>query len=441
MRPDSLPILASRLLLLVILASSSSFASMPTIISALAHTQVTPSQSVSGLRGRAALDRNQNVQAYIDNMERLLNTTSVTDNQHSTEVSQQLMTRDFAQAARSLELEILRIERQEGVFSDALIEPLIMLGLAWHALEDDRRSSDSFTRAQHITHRHEGVLNLRQIPLVLFRTINLMEGGDWWQAEQLQRTGYRIMRHHFGVSHRRTILSATRLGTWLTLMGRYKPALTMYRRHLIELQQIHGGSHPSMAPLIRNMAITFLHEGLTVDRGITMQEQLVYLHEEYPHEFADNEKYASRMLLADLMMKNARESEAIEHYLEAWRFASDAQKQQQSSQLRIVRGPFRWAPEAGEDQLYFDFRFRVRDDGRPQYIKLMDTNATSGQSVAAIKLFRQSRFLPKISDGSTESVPRAVHRFTIDVDDSISDQLLIPLIDHLDVAMHDSLND
>lgn len=407
-------------------------------VPAVLHGQIRLDNEIE-LKGRSPLDAKQHRDTYRELMGRLIDDydpDSVAIAAGLQRISRnQYEQKDYRLAVETLTQSVAILERQHGLFSETLIEPLVMLGLSQRALGQYQASSDSLTRAQHITHRQEGVLNTRQLPMQFFKALNLMATDEVWDAEQVLRTAYRLSVENHGPTHVESIDAAVMYGSWLTMVGRYKPALSMYRAHLLTLNDAYAEVHPSMGPLIHGMAMTYLHQGDAADRGRDLLRQLVELQQAWPDAFSKAERYTAHTQLASLLIKASQEREARRHVEAAWQYASADQREALSTQVHVERGPFKPIDSNLEPDLYFDFRYRVRADGRPQYVKLLGSNANTRQSSAALKLFRQTRFRPRLHDGKAISVDRSTHRFTVDLSDPVVQELITPLIEEVVSAL------
>ncbi len=73
---------------------------------------------------------------------------------------------DYVAASRAGELAIDLIERNGGVFDPALVEPLVFLAQLEQASGHHPAALERLYRAQHIVHRSDGVMSLRQLPIL-----------------------------------------------------------------------------------------------------------------------------------------------------------------------------------------------------------------------------------------------------------------------------------
>ncbi len=338
----------------------------------------------------------------------------------------------YQRAVESIEKAIPILEHQHGLYHEDLIRPYELLGMAELKRERYQESFRAMTRAQHITHRIDGMMTMRQTPYMFYKALSLWNEDEIWKSARVQEANYRIHHHNFGLTDARSIQSARQYGSLLTMIGYFKPALSMYRRHLLAIESEQGPDHPSMVPLLKGQAMTFLYKGYDGGRSISSLKRIIEIQDKHPDSFSHAERYESLMDLAGLYMRWRSERRAVIHYRRAWEFADPEQRRQLSGQLTVVGGPFRYIPEQESidpgKATYFDLRLDIKADGRARYIKMVDTNATVDQAYSVKSLFRSVRFQPWMVDGVPTDRERQVYRFVIDFTDRTQHELIDPFM-------------
>ncbi len=313
------------------------------------------------------------------------------------------LNRQPLKAVTQLRMAIPPLEQELGIFSHQLVEPLGYLGLSQQQLEQHEAAADTLTRAQHITHRAFGTLNETQIPLVYSKADSLQAQGEWWQAEQLQRTVYRLHKHNFGIDAPETLGALNQLGTWLTRAGRTNSALSLYRTGLKDLKDSNGNDTPAMAPLLEGMARAFLFSNTARGRSLNLLLRVQKLTLQHPDHFGPADRLMANLQLADSLMLFSLERDAMPHYLEAWNTVQNstglsAWERNQFADRRLVSGPFEELSEQqAQTRVHFHFSFDLRKDGRPSNVKLINTTASPTLALPTLATFRAVRFRPKFS--------------------------------------------
>ena len=355
------------------------------------------------------------------------------------EVGKQYIARkSWQQAVETFEVAVRLIGQDEGIYSEELIEPLSYIGFAEYNRARFTESSDAMSRAQHITHRLEGMLNTTQLPFIYYKALNLLRSRDVWESIQVQRAAYKINRAEYGITNPESIRSARQLGSWLTLVGEYRPALSIYRNHLRAIEAVDGEYSPLLIPLLEGQAVTYFYSfvsfgGIVVsekDRGFSSLARVIEIQDRHPEQFSRQERYEKRIELADILMGQHYEKRALRYYEAAWEMASPEQMKSLSRDFHVLGGPFvRVDPdvEPQGDGIYYDFEFSIKRDGRPHYIRLIDTNATGSYKYNAKGAFRGSRFRPRIDNGDFIAVDSNRQRFLLQFSDPARKGLLTPV--------------
>ncbi|MFK7956044.1 MAG: tetratricopeptide repeat protein [Lysobacterales bacterium] len=315
------------------------------------------------------------------------------------------LNREPLKAVIQLKMAVPPLEQTLGIFNHQLVEPLGYLGLSQQLLEQHEAAADTLTRAQHITHRASGTLNESQIPLVYSKADSLQAQGEWWQAEQLQYTVYRLHKHNFGVDAPETLGAMNQLGTWLTRAGRTKTALSLYRSGLKDLKDAEGNDTPAMAPLMEGMARAFLFSRGIRGRSLNLLLRVQKLTAQHPDHFGPADQLMANLQLADTLMLFSLERDAMPYYLAAWNTIQETAglsdwEHNQFSQRQLVSGPFEELTEQqASTRKHFQFSFDLRKDGRPSNVKLVSTSASPTLALPTLATFRAVRFRPQFSDG------------------------------------------
>jgi hypothetical protein len=109
-----------------------------------------------------------------------------------------------------------------GEYSDQLLEPLAGLSRTYIAMGYAEEAGLSLRRAQHITHRNDGVYSPRQIEFIeMMADLALLTRAPM-DADKQQKFMFFVSSHHF--SGLDGIHAYTRLATWYTATGQHRKA-------------------------------------------------------------------------------------------------------------------------------------------------------------------------------------------------------------------------
>jgi tetratricopeptide (TPR) repeat protein len=126
----------------------------------------------------------------------------------------------------------------EGEYSLGLVSTLNRLG---NLYSHDHRYPEALAamrRAQHITHRNDGVYTLDQLGIVkgisaVFRKTNRLRAAD-----TQERFHYKINEYNFGADNEQMIPALTRLGDWFRHSAQFDNALKAYK-NVVKLLERH----------------------------------------------------------------------------------------------------------------------------------------------------------------------------------------------------------
>ena len=145
---------------------------------------------------------------------------------------------DYAAAIVEYERLVKLISRQSGNFSSDLFEPLLALGRAHAGIGNIERAHESFDRAQHITHRNEGVYSPKQFEILEIKTRLTLQSGEPLEADRLQRFLFFINRHNFeGLEVVPAYLSISK---WYLETGQYHRARKVLNEAVTMIQELAG---------------------------------------------------------------------------------------------------------------------------------------------------------------------------------------------------------
>ncbi|MDX1570626.1 MAG: tetratricopeptide repeat protein [Xanthomonadales bacterium] len=312
------------------------------------------------------------------------------------------------EALAPLQESISLIGAANGLYSPVLIGPMAYLGMAFQGLERHEPALDALTRAQHITHRHWGAMNPYQLKLVYAKAASLESLNELHEAEDQLRLGLKLSREQHGEEALESLPALYYLAEWLRATGAFRPALSLYRDAMLMLAGPDGEDTPAMVPAMRGMAATFLLEqDVEVDRGLTLHRRIVELMEARPEAFSATDRIQAYADLGDWLILFEREEEAWDAYGKAWALGqSDPTRDwnEYFAEPRLIyAGPnltvdFMGYQVIGEE-VYYDFEFRIREDGRPSHVKVRDSNLSTLTRSRAIGFLRLGKFRPAIVDG------------------------------------------
>jgi tetratricopeptide (TPR) repeat protein len=297
-----------------------------------------------------------------------------------------------------------------GIFAAEMIDPLMGLGLAQQDLGDHDAALGTFQRAQHLTHRDRGVNNLDQISIVQARVNSYMAQDRWQEAENLQLLSFKLYRRNFGKDNVETIPAMHRLARWYHDIMDYRQARIIYRQTLELLEDKYEGDHPSMIPALNGIAAAYLEEhSAEMGKGLKAHERVVSIIDQTPG-YDPEARILAHLELGDWYVMFNDEDKAWEQYRIGWDLSIE-QHQSERDWPKYFDRPHLIYPGASLSvdymgygvvgkEVYYDFKFTIGPDGRPQDINVLGSNLHGQTRSAAIHAFRYARFRPRMVEGS-----------------------------------------
>jgi tetratricopeptide (TPR) repeat protein len=145
---------------------------------------------------------------------------------------------------------VLEVQEQQGSYSAALIESMIGLTRSYQALGDYAKASEYGARAQHLTHRNEGVYSQRQLEIIDLMTDAFLAQGDPEQADKTQKFSLFIAQHHVAEDSLEAIAALNKLGQWYVDSGQFTRADTLLNTQAEIVTNAAGPLDPHHLPII-----------------------------------------------------------------------------------------------------------------------------------------------------------------------------------------------
>lgn len=154
------------------------------------------------------------------------------------------------------------VENTLGEYSSMLVVSLSQLGMLYYQTGDYAEASTTFRRAQHITHRNDGVYTLDQLPIVDWISRINLASNDTNQADIQQKFYYRINEENYGAHNPKMIPALTKLGNWLRRSGQHRQARSAFSE-IVDIMEISDNySQLALLPALRAISSILYSEGV-----------------------------------------------------------------------------------------------------------------------------------------------------------------------------------
>lgn len=327
-----------------------------------------------------------------------------------------LLNNEPQQAKGLFERAAVLAQYNDGIFSELLYEPYKGVGIAELKMNNPAAAQIAFVRAQHISHRADGVYNLRQLELISPMAQALMAQDQWNEAQDMLESKWRIMENHYGKDSLNVLPAYYEMATWFHDVQQYKQSRVTFRKAIALIEQQAGENDLRLIRPKRGIANTYLEESFErLTPGVRQHEEILEIVNSNP-EATIEQRIEAHLELGDWYVVVNEEKDAWQQYRQAWELAqSDEENASRWTEYlakprliyhgRDLSVDFLGYYVVGKE-VFYDFEFTIGSTGRPEDIEILGTNLHANTRTAALQSFRAARFRPSIIDGvalSTEN--------------------------------------
>lgn len=218
------------------------------------------------------------------------------------------------ESERNFKRSIGLVESHMGQYSAELRTKLTRLGALYFETQRYELAKETFQRAQHITHRNNGVYALEQLELLDWITRVSIKTGEAEDADVQQKFYYRVNLKNYGEDDPRMVPAMNRSGEWLTATGQFSAALDMFRKAIVLLEEIDGSERDMLRPLRGISSVLYLKGVCCAEKPL--QEVLDSIRRDPTADRAD--EIDAMIHIADMNMMNKNRKQAQQIYQSAW---------------------------------------------------------------------------------------------------------------------------
>ena len=334
-----------------------------------------------------------------------------------------------------IEQGIESLEATKKPFDEILINGVMAKGicqLQLGALED---AEDTFRRAQHITHRHKGVYNEEQLPMVNYLTAANLRQRNPLAADRQQRFSLKIAEQSHGPGSVKILPTLISLGSYFSSRAKVIPllanpelrlersilfndAIRMYHQAIDIIEINYGVNDLRLLTPLRGLASARLFERTQRRYAEVALLRALEIVNSNPNS-AQNDRAQAMVDLGDLYIVIS-DGKAQTTYLEAWTVLQES-PETQTLAASLFGSPVRLYPKKSPvlyldriphavtsgDELFVNLQYNVSPFGRAEEIKIIDSNVPNEQTRLLRQNLRASRHRPRIHNGelvSTEAL-------------------------------------
>ena len=222
---------------------------------------------------------------------------------------------DHAESVSLYQDEITGVEEDLGAYDADLIEPLMSLARSQYQLQDYEAATESIHRAQHLSHRHEGVHTKRQLEGVELMTRIYLAEGKPMLADKQQRFAYYVMTHAAEENSLELLPAIDKLADWYTQTGQLQRARKI-TEHGVEIIELHFGPDAiEQLPYLQQLAKLKRLQRICCSTRI-MEQALALV--DNNSETNSELKASTYVEVADAYAIAGKDELAAQYYAQAW---------------------------------------------------------------------------------------------------------------------------
>ena len=329
------------------------------------------------------------------------------------------------------------LEARTNPFDEILINSVMAKGICQLLLGSFTNAEDTFRRAQHITHRHKGVYNKEQLPMISYLTATNLRQGNSLAADQQQRFSLKVAEQSYGPNSIEILPTLVGLGSYFASRGNtipvvaptelrllrnilFRDSINLYLRAIEITELNYGVNDLRLLTPLRGLASARMLE-ITQRRNakVALLRSLEIVDSNLNSDLTDR---AQAMVdLGDFYIITS-DKQAQEIYLNAWAILQETPETQRlaaslfGSPVRLYPrdSPFLYLDRTPDghttgDELFANLQFDVLPNGHVQAIEIIDNNVPNKGIRLVRQILRASRYRPRIHNGelvSTEALQK-----------------------------------
>ena len=301
------------------------------------------------------------------------------------------------------------IRESEGVLSNAVISPMIGLGITYQARGDFPEAVTIFEEARTISRRVNGLMNEQQI-LILDHLSNVMTSmGRYEEADEFQLDALQIQERVHGIDTIEILPAIYRFARWLQSSYRFNEERDQYTRALGIIRRNLGPKDIALVKPLKGIGNSFRLQKFSEGRGVSALRQAL--------EIAQDQADTNPRILAELLIDIGDWNTAFsinggtgEEYRQAWALLDELEDSDeiQSRWFENPRYVFRENPsnrglsdpdEPGVLPGKVLVTFDVDERGRTRNVAVVESVPPGLKDVSTVRALGRSRFRPRMVDG------------------------------------------
>jgi tetratricopeptide (TPR) repeat protein len=240
---------------------------------------------------------------------------------------------EHAESVSQYQDEIVGVEEDLGAYDADLIEPLMALARSQYQLKDYDAATESIRRAQHLSHRHEGVHAERQLEGVELMTRIHLAQGKPMLADKQQRFAYYVATHAAEENGLERLPAIDKLAGWYAQTGQLQRARKLTEQGINIIEQHFGLGSIEQLPYLQQLAKLKRLQRVCCSTRI-MEQALTLI--ENNSEISSELKASTYVDVADAYTISGKDDQAALYYEKAWSAMSPIARQETFGEPRRI---------------------------------------------------------------------------------------------------------
>ena len=186
------------------------------------------------------------------------------------------------------------IRDAEGTYSEAVINPLLGLGVTYRLQGDYFEAVTIFEEARTVSRRAYGLLNEQQIEILDQLSGTMLDMELYTEADQHQLTALQLMERIYGADTMGVLPAIYKFANWLRSAYRFQEERSQYTRAMSIIRDHEGATSLSMVTPLRRTGNSFRVQRLPEGRGISALRRAL--------EIAENQPEPDDLIIAEILV-------------------------------------------------------------------------------------------------------------------------------------------
>lgn len=298
----------------------------------------------------------------------------------------------------------------DGAFAESLINPTVGLGDNYRDDEQYLNAVASYNEARAIQRRVYGLLSEQQLMLYDRMSDSFEEMGMHTEANEQQLNALTLVERNYAPGSIEVLEAIYKYAAWLRSTYRFTEERIQYDSAIRIIRDQYGKDSPLLARPYREIGNSFRSQAFKESRGISALNSALELLEDQP-EIDQRELALTLRDIGDWRTAFGTVDAGSEEYLRCWEalgFVEDGEQLREEwfgsrRPTYVLAAPLNdrglsREPDAPKGRVVV--RFDIDVLGRPEDVKVIESEPPGLKDDSAERAIRQSRFRPQIRDGN-----------------------------------------